>query len=93
MNMSSNGGGLQISKECMVPGYDFWVWFITRATTNIICLKNLICLSPWQSDPWVPIVTLWGTTLEVDKGPLINFGTLFAKIAQVFAKLWPICNS
>jgi hypothetical protein len=27
MNMLSNGGGLQISKECMVPGYDFWVWF------------------------------------------------------------------
>jgi hypothetical protein len=30
MNMSSNGGGLQISKECMVLGYDFWVWFTTR---------------------------------------------------------------
>jgi hypothetical protein len=28
----------------MVPGYDFWVWFTTRAMTNIICLKNLICL-------------------------------------------------
>jgi hypothetical protein len=44
MNMSSDGGGLQISKEYMVPGYDFWVWFATRAITNIICLKNLICL-------------------------------------------------
>ncbi len=27
MNMTSNRGGLQISKECMIPGYDFWVWF------------------------------------------------------------------
>ncbi len=44
MNMSSNGGGLQILKECMVPGYDYWVWFTTRAMTNIICLKNLIRL-------------------------------------------------
>ena len=26
----------------MVPGYDFWVWFTTRAMTNIISLKNLI---------------------------------------------------
>ncbi len=55
MNMSSDGGSLQISKECMVPGYDFWVWFTTRAMTNIICLKNLIHLyrvtydSEWQS--------------------------------------------
>ncbi len=30
MNMSISGGGLQNSKECMVPGYDFWVWFTTR---------------------------------------------------------------
>jgi hypothetical protein len=44
INTSSNGGGLQISKECMVQGYNFWVWFTTRAITNIICLKNLICL-------------------------------------------------
>ena len=35
MNMLSNGGGLQISKECMVPGYDFWVWFTIRVMTNI----------------------------------------------------------
>jgi hypothetical protein len=44
VSMSSNGGGLQISKEFMVLGYDFWVWFSIRATTNIICLKNLIRL-------------------------------------------------
>ncbi len=44
MNMSSNRGCLQISKECMVPGYDFWVWFTTRAMTNNVCLKNLIRL-------------------------------------------------
>jgi hypothetical protein len=44
MNMLSNRGGLQIPKECMVSGYDFWVWLTTRAMTNIICLKNLIRL-------------------------------------------------
>ena len=42
MHVSSNGGGLRISKECKVPGYDFWVWFTKRAMTNILCLKNLI---------------------------------------------------
>jgi hypothetical protein len=53
--MSYNGGGLHISKECMVPCYDFKVWFTTRAMTNSICLKNLICLywltynSKWQT--------------------------------------------
>ncbi len=44
MNISSNRGGLRISKECMVPGFDFWVWLTTRAMTDIICLKNLIRL-------------------------------------------------
>ncbi len=44
MHMSSNGGGLRISKECEVLGYDFWVWFTKRAMTNILCLKNLIRL-------------------------------------------------
>jgi hypothetical protein len=44
MNMLSNGGYLQITKECMVLSYEFWVWFTTRAMTNIICLKNLIHL-------------------------------------------------
>ncbi len=28
----------------MVLGYDFWVWFTTRAMTDIIFLKNLIRL-------------------------------------------------
>jgi hypothetical protein len=44
LNMSSNGGGLHITKECMVLGYEFWMWFTKRAMTNIICLKNIICL-------------------------------------------------
>jgi hypothetical protein len=44
MHMSSNGGGLCISKECKVLGYGFWVWFTKRAMTNILCLKNLIRL-------------------------------------------------
>jgi hypothetical protein len=42
--MSSNGSGLCISKECKVLGYDFWVWFTKWTMTNILCLKNLICL-------------------------------------------------
>jgi hypothetical protein len=42
--MSSNGGGLCISKESKVLGYDFWVWFTKQAMTNILCLKNLIRL-------------------------------------------------
>jgi hypothetical protein len=47
--MLSNGGGLQTSKKCMVPGYDFWIWFTTKAMTSIICLKNLIHLY-WVTD-------------------------------------------
>jgi hypothetical protein len=35
---------MRISKECKVLGYDFWVWYTKRAMTNILCLKNLICL-------------------------------------------------
>ncbi len=42
--MSSNGGGLCITKECMVLGCEFWMWFTKRAMTNIICLKNMIRL-------------------------------------------------
>jgi hypothetical protein len=42
--MSSNGGGLHITKECMILGYEFWMWFTERAMTNIICLKNIIHL-------------------------------------------------
>jgi hypothetical protein len=44
MHMSSNGGGLCISKECKVLDYDFWVWFTKQAMTYIFCLKNLIRL-------------------------------------------------
>ncbi len=44
LNMSSNGGGMRITKECMVLGYEFWMWFTKRAMTNIICLKNIIRL-------------------------------------------------
>jgi hypothetical protein len=40
--MTSNGGGLRISKKCRLPGYKFWVWFCKKAITNIICLKNLM---------------------------------------------------
>ena len=46
MNMNSNGGSMRISKECKIPGYEFWVWYTKRAMTNILllCLKNLIKL-------------------------------------------------
>jgi hypothetical protein len=42
LNMTSNGGGLKITKQGKFPGYKFWVWFSKKAITNIICLKNLI---------------------------------------------------
>ncbi len=42
LNMTSNGGGLKIIKQCKIPGYKFWVWFSEKAITNIICLKNII---------------------------------------------------
>ena len=40
--MTSNGGGLKITKKCRIPGYKYEVWFSKKAITNIICLKNLI---------------------------------------------------
>jgi hypothetical protein len=60
--MLSNRGGLQISKECMVPVYDFWVWFTTRAMTNIICLKNLIRLYQvtYDSKRRMAFIVDWG---------------------------------
>jgi hypothetical protein len=42
LNMTSNGGGLKITKQGKFPGYKFWVWFREKAITTIICLKNLI---------------------------------------------------
>ncbi len=42
LNMTSNGGGLKITKQGKFLGYKFWVWFSKKAITNIICLKNLI---------------------------------------------------
>ena len=59
LNMSSNGGGLHISKECMVLGYEFWMWFTKRAMTNIICLKNIIRLFGVTYD------SEWGTRFIV----------------------------
>ncbi len=41
-NMTSNGGGLKVTKQGKFMGYKFWVWFSKQAITNIICLKNLI---------------------------------------------------
>ncbi len=46
LNMTSNGGGLKITKQGKFPGYNFWVWFSRQAITNIICLKNLIMILP-----------------------------------------------
>jgi hypothetical protein len=40
--MTSNGGGLKITKKCKIPGYKYLVWFSKKAITNINCLKNLI---------------------------------------------------
>ncbi len=45
----------------MVPGYDFWVWFTTRAMTNFICLKNLIRLYQvmYDSKRWMTFIVHW----------------------------------
>jgi hypothetical protein len=58
LNMSSNGGGLRITKECMVLGYESWMWFTKRAMTNIICLKNIICLYwvTYDSEQWTAFI-------------------------------------
>ena len=42
LKMTSNGGGLKITKKCKIPGYKYLVWYNKKAITNIICLKNLI---------------------------------------------------
>jgi hypothetical protein len=42
LQMTSNGGGLKITKKCKIPGYKYLVWYCKKAITNIICLKNLI---------------------------------------------------
>ena len=42
LHMKSNEGGLKITKKCKIPGYKYKLWFSEKATTNIICLKNLI---------------------------------------------------
>jgi hypothetical protein len=42
LTMTSNGGGLRITKKCKIPGYKYEVCFSKKAITNIICLKNLI---------------------------------------------------
>jgi len=42
LQMTSNGGGLKITKKCKIPGYKYLVWYSKKAITNIICLKNLI---------------------------------------------------
>jgi hypothetical protein len=40
--MTSNGGGLKITKKYKIPGYKYLVWFSKKAITNIICRKKLI---------------------------------------------------
>ncbi len=59
--MSSNDGGLHISKECKVLGYDFWVWFTKWEMTNILCLKNLIRLYQvtYDSKRRTAFIVLW----------------------------------
>jgi hypothetical protein len=42
IQMTSNGGGLKITKKCKIPGYKYLVWYSKKAITNTICLKNLI---------------------------------------------------
>ncbi len=37
LNITSNGGGLKITKQGKFLGYKFCVWFSKQAITNIIC--------------------------------------------------------
>jgi hypothetical protein len=59
---TKKGGGLCISKECKVPGYDFWVWFTKQAVTNIFCLKNLIRLYwvTYDNECQMAFIVHWG---------------------------------
>jgi hypothetical protein len=42
MRLKSNGGTMVVTRKSTMPGYNKYVWFITRAITNIIDLSNLI---------------------------------------------------
>jgi hypothetical protein len=42
LQMTSDCGGLKITKKCKIPGYMYLMWYSKKAITNIICLKNLI---------------------------------------------------
>jgi hypothetical protein len=42
LSMTSNGGGLKITKKCKIQGYKYLVWYSKKAIMNIICLENLI---------------------------------------------------
>jgi hypothetical protein len=42
MRLKSNGGTTVTTQKATMPGYTKTVWFITRAITNIIALRNLI---------------------------------------------------
>ncbi len=39
--VTSNGGGLMITKKCKISGYKYLFWYSKKAITNIISLKNL----------------------------------------------------
>jgi len=87
MHMSSNGGGLHISKECKVPGYDFWVWFTKRAMTiasrtSSICYESRMIASAGQHSLftgrslvfpiWCLICILVGCTFAILKRSMDN---------------------
>jgi hypothetical protein len=42
MRLKSNGGTMVVTRKATMPGYTKYVWFSTRAITNIIALSNLI---------------------------------------------------
>jgi hypothetical protein len=42
MRLKSNGGTMVVTRKATMEGYNKTVWFITRAITNIIALRNLI---------------------------------------------------
>ncbi len=52
LQMTSNGGGLKITKKCKIPGYKYLVWYSKKAITNITRLGILISGSNFWDPHW-----------------------------------------
>jgi len=41
LSMTSNGGGLKITKKCKIPGYKYLVWYSKKAITKSYASRTL----------------------------------------------------